>query len=163
MGSSFNLDNPTIKTRYIPKIVKHEESLQKMVCKFLRLKYPNVIFRSDFASGLRMSKYQATQHKTMQSSRAWPDLFIYMPRKVDGKQYAGLALELKKDGTSIIVKIGPNKGNLVADQHIREQYHMLKALSKLGYYADFAVGYDSATSIIDWYMGVPTLENESIF
>lgn len=157
--------NQTIETRprYIPKNVKHEESLQKQVCHYLRLRYPNVIFRSDFASGLKMSKYQAIQHKNMQSSRAWVDLFIYTPRKIDGKQYAGLGLELKKEGTTIIVKQGPRKGQIVANDHIKEQYYMMQTLQKLGYYCDFGIGYDHAVAIIDWYMGAPKIENSQIF
>jgi hypothetical protein len=141
--------------RYIPKNRKHEESLQRQVCHYLRLQYPHVIFRSDYASGLRLTIAQATTHKSLQSGRSWPDLFVYLPRKVDGKQYAGLALELKKEGTSIKQKIGPNKGKLVANLHIQEQYYMLEKLNKIGYWADFAIGIDDAIEKIDHYMGKP--------
>lgn len=149
------------KPRYVPKNVKHEESLQRQVCTYLRRQYPNVIFRSDYASGLHLTAGQARIHASMQSGRAWPDLFIYEPRKVEGRQYAGLALELKKDGTSIFCKIGPNKGELVANEHIREQYYMLQALEKKGYFADFGIGFDHTVSLIDHYMGRP--ENTELF
>lgn len=163
MGDVFALSNPTKKPRYVPKTKKHEESLQKAVCSYLRLHYPNVIFRSDFASGLKLSQYQATQHKRLQSSRSWPDLFIYKPMQHGDKFYCGLALELKKDGTSIILKIGPRKGHLSENPHIQEQALMLKELNKLGYYANFAVGYDQAVNIIDWYMKKPQHEATTIF
>lgn len=163
MGSTFQLANPTRKPRYIPKVTKHEESLQKQVCSYLRLQYPNVIFRSDFASGLKLSQYQATQHKRLQSSRSWPDLFIYKPMQHSDKFYCGLALELKKEGTSVILKIGPRKGHLSTDPHIQEQALMLKQLNQLGYYANFAVGFDEAVKIIDWYMKKPQQGNQTIF
>lgn len=163
MGSSFQLSNPTRKSRYIPKVTKHEESLQKQVCSYLRLQYPNVIFRSDFASGMKLSQYQAVQHKRLQSSRSWPDLFIYFPIQHGEKFYCGLALELKKEGTSVILKIGERKGKLSTDPHIQEQAIMLKELNKLGYYANFAVGFDEAIKIIDWYMKKPRHEAGTLF
>ena len=163
MGNVFQLSNPTQKARYIPKVTKHEEGLQKQVCQYLRLQYPNVIFRSDFASGLKLSQYQATQHKRLQSSRSWPDLFIYQPMQHGEKFYCGLALELKKDGTAIILKIGPRKGRLSENPHIQEQALMLKQLNRLGYYANFAVGFDEAIKIIDWYMKKPRVDTQSIF
>lgn len=148
--------------RYIPKNVKHEESLQLQACRYLRLKHPEAIFRSDYASGLQLTMAQAVKHKRMQSGRSWPDIFIYQPRKVEGKQYAGLAIELKREGTAIILKTGPNKGGLVANLHIREQHYMLQELQRRGYYADFAVGLDSFINIVDWYFGTLSLENSAL-
>ena len=147
--------------RYIPKVQKHEQSLQRQVCTYLRHQYPHVIFRSDYASGLHLTMAQAVVHKSLQSGRSWPDLFIYLPRKVDGKQRAGMALELKREGTAIFVTRGPNKGQLVADPHIREQYYLLQELERLGYYAEMGIGYDDAVAKIDHYMGKP--ENAELF
>jgi hypothetical protein len=145
--------------RYIPKNKKHEESLQLQVCKYLRLQYPHVIFRSDYASGLKLTKNQAVKHKRMQSSRSWPDLFIYEP----SREYHGLAIELKKDGESVVLKIGPRKGCLSTDPHIQEQAAMLKALLHKGYYANFAVGYDEAVRVIDWYFNKKVPTNGELF
>jgi hypothetical protein len=143
------------KPRYIPKNRKTEESLQRQVCHYIRLQYPHVVFRSDYASGLKLTISQARIHASLQSGRSWPDLFIYYPRKVDGKQYAGMALELKKEGTTVIVTRGPQKGKLTADTHVREQYYMLQSLEKVGYFADFGIGFDDAVNKIDYYMGKP--------
>jgi hypothetical protein len=143
------------KARYIPKHKKHEESVQRQVCSYLRIQYPHVIFRSDYASGLHLTVNQARIHASLQSGRAWPDLFIYHPMKIEGVQYAGMALELKKDGTTIKLKTGPNKGHLVANPHIQEQYYMLQALQKAGYWADFGIGVDDSIDKIDYYMGKP--------
>lgn len=151
------------RMRRIPLNGKHEENLQRQVCQYLRLQYPDVIFRSDYASGLHLTMHQAATHKSLQSSRSWPDLFVYEPRVVKGIQYAGLTLELKRDGTTIVIKRGPEKGKLTANPHIREQYFMLKELKKRGYYANFAVGFDDAKSIIDWYFGRREQENGELF
>lgn len=161
MGSVF--ENPTLKKRYIPKNVKHEENLQLTVCKYLRMQFPAVMFRSDYASGLKLTMHQAAKHKRLQSGRAWPDLFIYLPRKVAGKQYAGMALELKKEGTAIMVTRGPRKGQLVSNEHITEQYYLLQSLRKVGYFAEFACGLDDAIDLINKYMGVVEPEPNALF
>jgi hypothetical protein len=152
------------KTRYIPKHKSPEKSVQLQACSYLRLQWPNVIFRSDYASGLKLSMHQAVTHKAMQSSRSFPDMFLYKPMKIAGRQYAGAAFELKKEGISIIVKIGPRKGQLVADPHIREQYLMLQELDKLGYYTDFCIGIDDFIRKANWYLsgGLETPENASL-
>lgn len=149
MGSVFQNQSVKAKPHYVPQKKSPEASLQRQVCTYLKRKYPQVIFRSDYSSGVKLSKAQAIIHKSIQSCRAWPDLFIYAPRR----GFHGLAIELKKDKTAIIVTMGPRKGHLVADPHIQEQYLLLKELKRLGYYAEFGVGYDATVKIIDWYFG----------
>lgn len=70
----------------------------------------------------------------------------------------GMFLELKREGTRILKK----DGKLVADQHIREQHALLVELERRGYAARFAVGFDQAKQIIDWYLGGP-VEGEVVF
>lgn len=152
-----------LKPRYVPKSIKHEETLQLQCCRFLDLQYPNAIYRSDYASGLHLTEYQAKKHKAMQSSRSFPDLFIFEPRVVNGVQYAGLGIELKKDGTTIIIKIGANKGHLTANPHIREQVLMLKQLKARGYYTTIAVGFDEFVKTVNWYFGKSSLQNAELF
>jgi hypothetical protein len=163
MGNVFQLANPTQKPRYIPKNNKPEEAVQKQVCSYLRKHHPTIIFRSDYASGLKLTKNQAAKHKSLQSSRGFPDLFVYYPVQHGERKYCGLALELKAEGTSVILKIGERKGKLSTDPHIQEQAVMLKELNRVGYYANFAVGYDEAISIIEWYMKTPRHEAGSLF
>lgn len=158
MGDIFS-SPAVLKPRYIPKVKKHEQTLQQQVCSYLRNHYPYVIFRSDFSSGLKLSKFQAVTHKKLQSSRAFPDLFIFYPRG----QYHGMALELKKEGTAIVVTKGPRKGHIVSNPHIQEQVAMLKELSKLGYYAKIARGFDEAVKYIDHYFGKEQKENITLF
>jgi hypothetical protein len=135
MGSILKPYKP--KPRYIPKRIKHEQSMQLRCINYIRKRQPFFIFRSDYSSGLKLTMAQATMHKRLQSSRSWPDLAIYEPFSVtvaDGStvNYCGMALELKKDRTPVFMKIGPRKGKISTDPHIQEQYLMLKELKKTG-------------------------------
>lgn len=131
-----------------------ELELQAQVADYLRLQYPDVIFHSDFGSGIKLTMGQAIKQKRLNGGRrSWPDMFIAKVSTItaeDGNKYryAGLFIELKKDGTRIFKK----NGELVADEHIREQYEMLSRLYKEGYMAEFAVGFDEAKKIIDRYL-----------
>ena len=133
------------RTRYFPLSQKHEQNVQRQVCQYLRLQYPNMIFRSDYASGLQLTMNQAALHKSLQSGRSWVELFVYKP----SRGYHGLALEIKREGTVIYLSRGPRKGQLTADPHIQEQALMLQKLNNLGYFARFGVGFDQCRRIID--------------
>ena len=142
-------------------MIKKEEALHLKICDYLRKNYPDVLFRTDFSSGMKMTPGQAAKHKKFQKSRAWPDLFIAKPEKdvfrdsFSGDKYfeffAGLFLELKAEG----VKLYKKNGEMVANKHYREQAEMLNKLIESGYYARFAVGYDEAIRIITNYLGEP--------
>lgn len=132
-----------------------EAELQKQVAIYLRMQYPEVMFHSDFGSGIKLSYKQAVMQKIQNGGRrAWPDMFIAepMPRCIDGSwnyEYNGLFIELKKEGTRLKKKNGE-----WANDHIAEQYDVLDRLRFRGYKAEFAVGFDEAIQIIDDYLGV---------
>lgn len=153
------------RKRFTPAKVKHEESLQRQICQYLRLQYPHLIFRSDFSSGLHLTMNQAVIHKSLQSGRSFPDLFVYAPRVHGTKHYCGLAVELKRLGTVIYITRGSRKGELVADPHIREQHFMLEELNRLGYCARFGIGFEHARHIIDAYLrpGFKEPDNTELF
>lgn len=141
---------------------KTEEDLHLKICDYLRKNYPDVLFRTDFSSGMKMSPGQAVKHKKFQKSRAWPDLFIAKAKIVehqvgiqpeDTVEYllSGLFLELKAEGTQIYKK----DGTLRKNKHIEEQAEMLKLLSQAGYRARFAIGYKQAIFEIQEYLGKP--------
>lgn len=157
MSAVFKLQAYKPKPRYIPKITKHEENLQLQICRYLRLQFPDLIFRSDYASGLHLTINHARKHASMQSGRAWPDLFIYKPLR----EFSGFALEIKKEGTVIILKTGPRKGKITADKHIQEQARTINDLRHLGYYANFGVGFNDCIKQIHWYLGIK--ENSQLF
>lgn len=141
-----------------------ESTLQCHVADYLRLQYPHVLFHSDYGSGIKLTPGQAAKQKRQNGGRrAWPDLFIaetIIAKKEDGtyKGLSGLFVELKREGTRIYKR----DGTLVADQHIREQHALLVELERRGYAARFAVGFDQAKQIIDWYLGGP-VEEEVVF
>lgn len=120
-----------------------EKDVHIMVCNYIRTKYPKVIFRSDFSSGMRMSIGMARRHKALQSSRAFPDLFIIEPR---GKYY-GLFIELKTKDNIVFKK----DGDLRKNKHHEEQNDMLKELNNRGFLAVFGQGYKDTINIIDQY------------
>lgn len=130
-----------------------ELDVQMMVADYLRLRYPNVLFHSDYGSGIKLTMGQAIKQKRLNGGRrSWPDMFIAEPRTVrrdgDKYSYAGLFIELKRPD----VKIFKKDGGLVADVHIKEQAKMLRELEQTGYMACFACGFDEAKKIIDEYL-----------
>lgn len=138
---------------------KTEENLHLKICDYLRKNYPDVLFRTDFSSGMKMSPGQAAKHKKFQKSRAWPDLFIAESGVVKFKEgnlivnlrKNGMFLELKADG----VKLYKKNGEMVANKHYREQAEMLRKLRNGNYYAEFAIGYKDAIEQIHEYLGKP--------
>ena len=127
-----------------------ELELQAQVADYLRLQYPNVLFHSDFGSGIKLTPGQAMRQKRLQGGRrAWPDMFIAEPRTHRTDAHNGLFIELKRPGVKIYTKYG----ELVANEHIREQETVLGQLRKRGYMAEFACGFDEAKKIIDEYLG----------
>ena len=124
--------------------MKGEALLHQQIVNYLKVQYPDVIFRTDFAAGVKMTIGQAKRHKALQSDKCYPDLFIAQPRG----RYAGAFIELKKAGTTIYKK----NGELVKNEHIRCQAKMLDRLRRRGYFATFACGFDEAKHIIDNYL-----------
>lgn len=141
---------------YIPKNRKTELDMHVRVCNYLRKNYPHVVFHSDYAAGLDLTESQAKKNKSLQSRYKFPDLTIF----AKSRGYAGLALELKKDGTTVILKIGPDKGKLTKNPHIREQAVTLRKLAAEGWFANFSIGYQQTIKIIDWYF---ENEQQSLF
>ncbi len=131
-----------------------ESDLQVQVADYLRLRYPDVLFHSDFGSGIKLTMGQAIKQKRQNGGRrSWPDMFIAEPRvcdKLAGNSdiYAGLFLELKRSD----VKIFKKDGTLVSNEHIREQFDLLESLRQRGYMAEFACGFDEAKELIDKYL-----------
>ena len=124
--------------------MRQEDQLSQDVSNFLQLKYPKVIFRFDFASGLKMSMNQAVKHKKLQGDRrGYPDLTICK----SNKKYNGLMIELK--AVSPFLKDGKT---LKKNQHLKEQNDYLNKLREEGYYATFSTGLGETIEIIDRYL-----------
>lgn len=122
-----------------------ESDLQVQVADYLRLRYPDVLFHSDFGSGIKLTQGQAMKQKRQNGGRrGWPDMFLAEPKN----GLHGLFIELKKAGTRLKKKDGT-----WASAHLEEQNEVLNALQKKGYAAYFAVGFEEAKDIIDDYLG----------
>lgn len=122
-----------------------EAELQKQVAIYIRMQYPDVIFHSDFGSGVKLSPWQARMQKMQNGGRrAWPDMMIAEPIG----NYHGLFIELKREGARLKKQNGE-----WASSHIAEQNIMLNELSNKGYKAEFAIGFEQALDLIDDYLG----------
>lgn len=158
-----------------------ETQLQQDVADYIRMQYPDVLFHSDYGSGVKLTPRQAAIQKRQNGGRrAWPDMFIAMPRHImsesnslgiyigfnesNGIRYysrivAGLFIELKKEGEKLFPGPRATRRYLSKDgityktEHLMEQANTLFDLRDLGYCAEFAVGFDEAKRIIDNYLG----------
>jgi hypothetical protein len=123
--------------------MKHPEyELQKSVCKYLNLKYPNVLYMSDTIAHAKLTMMQALRNKAIQKDGfKCPDLLIFYPNGT----YCGLFIELK-------VK-SPYKlnGELKKDPHLQGQQATINTLNLIGYKALFCTGIDEAIKTIDEY------------
>lgn len=123
----------------------NEAELQKQVAIYIRMQYPDVIFHSDFGSGVKLTPWQARMQKMQNGGRrAWPDMMIAEPMG----NYHGLFIELKREGARLKKQNGE-----WASSHIAEQNIMLNELSNKGYKAEFAIGFEQALDLIDDYLG----------
>lgn len=129
-----------------------EKYIHQNIADYLRLQYPNIIFFSDYAAGIKLTIGQARAQARLKSSRGIPDIFIAKPSTIKYgdtvNNYNGLFIELKSDN----VKVFKKNGDVVSNPHIQEQYNILKELEILGYKAVFAVGFDQAKKTIDNYL-----------
>jgi len=129
-----------------------ESQLQQQVADYLCLQYPDVLFHSDYGSGVKLTPRQASIQKRQNGGRkSWPDMFIAESQVNGDTLYdfqSGLFIELKKEGTRLKKKNGD-----WASEHIKEQAKVLEQLRARGYCAEFAVGFNEAKKIIDEYLG----------
>lgn len=126
-----------------------ESVLHQQVVDYIKYQYPKVLFRTDFAAGIKMTIGQAVKHKKIQKCKSWPDIFIAAPRG----NYAGLFIELKTDVYQVITKKGDIKKG-----HIQHQLDVLEQLYTEGYAATFAYGFDMAKRVIDNYLATKYID-----
>lgn len=122
-----------------------EHNLYEQIARYLQLQYPDVIYRFDLASDLKLTPGQAAKHKRLHPERGYPDLFIAESSSKDH----GLYLEIKTESNSPYKK----DGTLKKDKHLEEQAEMLERLRARGYKAEFGVGYESTVKMIRDYLG----------
>ena len=126
--------------------MKHPEyELQKMVCRYLELQYPSVLFLSDVKASVKLTIPQARRNKAIQKHGfKCPDLLILERRGGS----AGLFIELKIE--TPFKKNGDIKAS--QDDHLKLQFESLMTLNERGYYSGFAWTFEQAKTWIDDYM-----------
>ena len=122
-----------------------EHDIYMLIAEYMDIRYPNVVRHFDLSADLKLTIGQAKKHSKLQGRRGFPDLQICQP--ID--RWHSFFLEIKKEGIRIVKR----NGELVADQHIREQASMIEQLRAKGYWADFGIGFDDCIEKIDAYMG----------
>lgn len=149
-----------------------ESELQVKVAEYLVENYPDVLFHSDFGSGIKITKGQAMKQKRQNGGRrGWPDMIIAKSKVITLVKRSdeeggstiqikfGLFLELKKDGETLYPGPRAKKRFKSIDskeyknEHLMEQADVLFKLRKAGYAAEFAVGFAETKRIIDEYLG----------
>lgn len=127
--------------KYNSEVILHQQ-----IADYLRIQHPNVVFHSDYGSGVKLTMGQAVRQKRLNGGRrAWPDIFI---ADDGGKKALGLFIELKKEGARLYKKDGSP-----TTEHIAEQQAVGIELMKRGYKFEFGVGFEATKKIIDNYLG----------
>ncbi len=145
-----------------------EENLQVRVCNYIRKHYPLAMFHADYAAGLKLTDWQRIQMMKMRSHDGQPDISLDYP----SRDYHGLRIELKAEGTKIYKKDGTTlrkqpyvrryrNGTVKRGDHLAEQADTLMKYNRLGYCARFGIGYDATIKLVRWYMDEP--EQGSLF
>lgn len=128
----------------IDKSMKPEEHLQYQVKTYLDLQYPNILYKFNYADGIKLSIGQAVKNKKLGSGKAFPDLMIFEARN----GYYGLFIELKVENTKLFKKDRITPFN----EHIKEQIDIINKLNSRNYYAHFGIGFQNTKNIIDNYL-----------
>ena len=122
-----------------------EQDIYNQLSTWLKLQFPNLIWRWDFSAGQKMSVGMAMRMKKMQCGVSYPDLFIAKPI---GK-YAGCYIEVKLPDTDIYQK---RDGLKFSTPHIQAQAECMERLRKEGYYAEFGRGFENCRQQIEFYL-----------
>lgn len=126
--------------------MKHNEyNLQKSVCQYLNLQYPEVLYLSDTIANLKLSIPQQVRNKAIQKNGFHcPDLLILEPNKA----YKGLFIELK---TATPYKLnGEIKAS--SEDHLLNQQNTILKLNEKGYKSFFAWKFETIIKEIDEYL-----------
>jgi len=123
--------------------IESESELTIRICQYIKYQYPDVVFTTE-QSGLKVTKGQAIILSKTRSSSALPDLWLLEAKK----GYHGACIELKREDVVLYKK----NGDLIKNKHIAEQEEMQSKLRNKGYFCEFAVGYNDAKRLIDYYL-----------
>ncbi|GAA1053962.1 VRR-NUC domain-containing protein [Dietzia natronolimnaea] len=125
-----------------------ENEVYKVIARHMSLYYQDTPYHFDLSGVNNTSRFSRGLYKLLNGDPGFPDLVIYQRSHPDFGEYIGLALEVKRDG----VTVRKRNGDLVADEHIREQAEWLAKLSRKGYYAAFGIGSRDCIQLLDEYL-----------
>ena len=122
-----------------------ENQLKLAIADFLKLQYPNILFRIDYdLNALTIGKcVQIARLKSNQS--AWPDIFIAHPNKYSH----GLFVEVKSNKNKIYQK---KNGQFRRNKHLQAQINFMNILQILGYSVSFTWSLEHFQNIMKDYL-----------
>lgn len=112
--------------------------------KIIRLKYPFLHWRVDFAAGLKLPPRIAGMQMKLQKGKSYPDIFF--PHPIG--RWHGLYIEFKTGRSEVYNQ----DGTMVANEHIRDQWAELQRLRGQGYKAEFGFGVDHSLEVLGDYL-----------
>lgn len=146
-----------------------EMALTLKTINYVKRTYPQAIIIFDYAAGLNLKDSDRAKMMATRSEDGHPDIAIDFP----SRGYHGLRLELKAEGVVVKKKDGTlrkqpytrkykknGKMFIKRGDHLLEQAQTLRKYNRLGYYANFGIGWNQTKKIIDWYF---MNENASLF
>lgn len=124
--------------------MKHLEfELQKAVCRYLDMQYPNVLYVSDTIANVKLTIPQQCRNSLIQKKGfKCPDLLILEPNR----NYGGLFMELKAKSPF------KKNGELFTNKHLEGQYNSMADLSRKGYLCSFEWEFNVIKKKIDEYL-----------
>jgi hypothetical protein len=125
-------------------VKQSEWSIQLQFCKWIKLQYPNVIFRSDIQSAGKLSGQMQNIKQILDPFKGFPDVQVYHK----SGNYIGLFLELKRLNSGTFLK----DGSLSKSKHVQDQAEMHNYLRLLGYKVEIAEGFDQAKRKFEEYL-----------
>jgi hypothetical protein len=127
-----------------PTTIRTEWQEQLAFCKWLKMQYPEVRFRSDIQSAGKLSPAMQNIKSIIDPFRGWPDITIYLKR---GK-FCGLMIEMKRLNSGLYLK----DGSLSNDKHVQEQGKVHEFLRDNAWKVEFAEGMDGAIHLFENYL-----------
>ena len=124
--------------------LKEEDYIQNAVMNYIESKYKIQAIPCNTESG--KTPFEQLKFKVMGGRTGILDLFV--PVAKGG--YHGLFLELKKEGAKVFKK----NGDVIADKTIKGQYEQILIHRSNGYMAEFGIGLDDSTRIVDEYFNL---------
>jgi hypothetical protein len=127
-----------------PTTLRTEWQEQLAFCKWLKMQYPQVRFRSDIQSAGKLSPAMQNIKLILDPFRGFPDITIYLKRG----QFCGLMIEMKRENSGLYLK----DGSLSNSKHVQEQNEMHKFLRENGWQVVFAEGMNEAILVFKNYL-----------